>query len=143
MVYTKTSSSALTFQGGSDKLVPYIVFNVSSRDIRHFDPDPGFSALMNMSKIMNLQDFAISSDQMVQTRGPRRCAMCFRSFLSSQFFPNAIWSLFAFLGTSLTQRRVEAGALPPHPRFCWPKGLRNVGLWASQGLRLRIAVRKY
>ena len=26
-----------------NKLVLYIVFNVSSRDIRHFDPDPGFN----------------------------------------------------------------------------------------------------
>ena len=36
-----------------------------------------------------------------------------------------------------------AGVLPPHPRFCQPKGLRNVGLWASPGLRLMIAVGKY
>ena len=33
------------------------------------------------------------------------------------------------------KRRVEAGALPPHPVF--------VGLWASPGLRLMIAVGKY
>ena len=38
------------------------------------------------------------------------------------------------------QRRVEAGDLPPHPRFCRPKGLRNVGLWAPPVLRLMIAV---
>ena len=36
----------------------------------------------------------------------------------------------------------DLGALPPHPRFCWPKGLRNVGLWAFPGLRLMIAVGK-
>ena len=37
------------------KLVLYIVFNVSSRDIRHFVPD---RVLVEMSKIMNFQDLA-------------------------------------------------------------------------------------
>jgi hypothetical protein len=52
------------------------------------DPIGPLLKLMKMSKIMNAQDLATLSDQMAQTRGPQRCAMCFRSFLSSQLFPN-------------------------------------------------------
>jgi len=44
-------------------LVLYIVYNVSSRDIRHFLPD---RVLMIMSKIMDFQDFAVLSNGMVQ-----------------------------------------------------------------------------
>jgi hypothetical protein len=51
---------------------------------------------MKMSKIMNLQDLAILSNGMVQTRGPQRCAMCFWSFLSSKFFPNCHMEHFCF-----------------------------------------------
>ncbi len=54
------------FKAVPNKLVLYIVFNVSSRDIRHFLPD---RVLMIMSKIMDFQDFAILSDGMVQIRG--------------------------------------------------------------------------
>ena len=38
-------------------MVPYIVFNVSSRDIRHFDPDPGNHE--------NIQNEKINSDQLI------------------------------------------------------------------------------
>ena len=53
------------FKAVPRKLVLCIVFNVSSRDIRHFLPD---RVLMIMSNIMNFQDFAILSDGMVQIR---------------------------------------------------------------------------
>ena len=38
---------------------------------------------------------------------------------------------------------VVGGGSAPTPPNCRPKGLRNVGLWASPRLRLRIAVGKY
>ena len=38
---------------------------------------------------------------------------------------------------------VGGGGSAPTPPKCRPKGLRNVGLWASPRLRLRIAVGKY
>ena len=37
---------------------------------------------------------------------------------------------------------VGGGGSAPTPPNCRPKGLRNVGLWASPGMRLRIAVGK-
>ena len=38
---------------------------------------------------------------------------------------------------------VGGGGSAPTPPKCRPKGFRNVGLWASPRLRLRIAVGKY
>jgi hypothetical protein len=49
-----------------------------------------------IQKIVNFQDIAILLDQMAQTRGPRSCAMCFRTILSSQFFQNCHMEYFLF-----------------------------------------------
>ena len=47
------------------------------------------------------------------------------------------WS--RFMKNLLKLVEVSGGSAPAPPK-CRPKGLRNVGLWASPGLRLRIAV---
>ena len=42
-----------------------------------------------------------------------------------------------------SKAKVGGGSSAPTPPKCRPKGLRNVSLWASPGLRLMIAVGKY
>ena len=59
-----------------------------------------------------------------------------------------LWrSLLIVPETMMAARRfglgVVGGGSAPTPPNCRPKGLRNVGLWASPRLRLRIAVGKY
>ena len=50
------------------------------------------------------------------------------------------WSLKTFRQPGDSALGVGGGGSAPTPPKCRPKGLRNVGLWASPGLRLMIAV---